>query len=55
MQTFCITYNVITIMTFVLLIRNGRLEVVQFLVNGNHSDPNAVNNSRSTALHLAAW
>ena len=53
-QTFCITYNVITIMTFVLLIRNGHLEVVQILVNGNHSDPNAVNKDGETALHLAA-
>ena len=54
-QTFCITYNVITIMTFVLLIRYGRLEVVQFLVNGKDTDPNVVNNSGSTALHFAAW
>ena len=53
MQTFCITYNVITIMTFVLLIRWGRLEVVQFLVNGNHSDPNVVNKDGETALHNA--
>ena len=41
-------------MTFVLLIRYGCLEVVQFLVNGNHSDPNAVTNYGNTALHLAA-
>ena len=54
-QTFCIIYNVITIMTFVLLIRNGRLEVVQFLVNGNHSDPNAVNKDGVTALLIAVW
>ena len=53
-QTFCITYNVITIMTFVLLIRYGNLKVVQFLVNGNHTDPNAVNKDRKTAVHLAA-
>ena len=53
-QTFCITYTVITIMTFVLLIRYGRLEVVQIIVNGKDTDPNAVNNSGSTALHLAA-
>ena len=53
-QTFCITYNVITIMTFVLLIRNGHLEVVQILVNGKDTDPNAVNKDGKTALHLAA-
>ena len=51
-QTFCITYNVITITTFVLLIRKGHLEVVQFLVNGKDTDPNAVHNSGSTAMHL---
>ena len=53
-QTFCITYNVITIMFFVLLIRNGHLEVVQFLVNGSHTDPNAVNKDGKTAVHVAA-
>ena len=53
-QTFCITYNVITIMTLVLLIRKGRLEVVQFLVNGKDTDPNVVNKDGKTALHLAA-
>ena len=52
-QTFCITYNVITIMTFVLLIRYERLEVVQILVNGKDTDPNAVNKDGETALHLA--
>ena len=52
-QTFCITYNVITIMTFVLLIRKGPLEVVQILVNGKDTDPNAVNKDGETALHLA--
>ena len=54
-QAFSIAYNVITIMTFVLLIRNGHLEVVQFLVNGKDTDPNAVNKDGETALHLAAW
>ena len=54
-QTFCITYNVITIMTFVLLIREGYLEVVQILVNGKDTDPNAVTKDGETALHLAAW
>ena len=52
-QTFCITYNVITIMTFVLLIRKGHLEVVQILVNGKDTDPNVVNKDGETALHLA--
>ena len=53
-QTFRITYNVITIMTFVLHIRYGHLEVVQFLVNEKDTDPNAVNKDGKTALHLAA-
>ena len=34
--------------------RNGNLEVVQFLVNGNHCQANAVNNDGWTALHYAA-
>ena len=46
--------NVITIMTFVLLIRWGHLEVVQILVNGKDTDPNVVNKDGETALHLAA-
>ena len=48
-------YNVITIMTFVLFIRYGHLEVVQIIVNGKDTDPNAVNKDGKTALHLAAW
>ena len=52
-QTLCITYNVITIMTFVLLIRKGYLEVVQILVNGKDTDPNAVDKDGETALHIA--
>ena len=52
-QTFCITYNVITIITFVLLIRKGYLEVVQILVNEKDTDPNVVNKDGETALHLA--
>ena len=52
-QTFCITYNVITITSFVLLIREGHLEVVQILVNGKDTDPNVVNKDGETALHLA--
>ena len=53
-QTFCISYNVITIMSFVLLIRKGYVKVVQTLVNGKDTDPNAVNKDGETALHLAA-
>ena len=57
-----ITYNVFSLlqviyyafMLFLLLISNGHLEIVQFLVNGNHCQANAVNNFRSTALHYAA-
>ena len=39
---------------FLLLIRNGYLEIVQFLVNGNHCQVNAVDNDGKTALHYAA-
>ena len=39
---------------FLLFIRNGHLEIVQFLVNGNHCQANAVNSSGNTALHYAA-
>ena len=41
--------------TFVIfvLIRNGHLKVVEFLVNGNHCQANAVNKNGETALHLA--
>ena len=46
-------YNVITITTFVLLIREGRLKVVQILVNGKDTDPNVVNKGGETALHIA--
>ena len=41
-------------MFFLLLIRNGHLEIVQFLVNGNHCQANAVDNDGKTALHYAA-
>ena len=46
-------YNVITIMTFVLFIRYGHLEVIQIIVNRKDTDPNAVNKDGETALHLA--
>ena len=57
-----ITYNVFSLlqviyyalMFFLLFIRNGHLEIVQFLVNGNHCQVNAVNSDRWTALHYAA-
>ena len=41
--------------TFVIfvLIRNGHLKVVEFLVNGNHCQANAVNKNGETALHRA--
>ena len=41
--------------TFVIfvLIRYGHLKVVEFLVNGNHCQANAVNNDGETALHIA--
>ena len=58
-----ITYNVFsllqviyyTFMFFLLLfVRNGHLVIVQFLVNGNHCQANAVDSSGWTALHYAA-
>ena len=58
-----ITYNVFSLLQviycafmffFLLLIRNGHLEIVQFLVNGNHCQANAVNSNKETALHYAA-
>ena len=45
--------SLVPIMIFVLLIRNGHLEVVHFLVNGKDTDPNVVNKDGDTALHLA--
>ena len=39
---------------FGFLIRNGHLEIVQFLVNGNHCQVNAVDNYGWTALRHAA-
>ena len=41
--------------TFVILvlIRWGYLKVVEFLVNGNHCQANAVNKNGETALHYA--
>ena len=39
---------------FLLLIRYGHLEIVQFLVNGNHCQANAVDSYGDTALHDAA-
>ena len=56
-----ITYNVLLLLQviyyafiFLLLIRNGHLEIVQFLVNGNHCQANAVDADGDTALHDAA-
>ena len=58
-----ITYNVFSLlqviycafMFFLLLIRKGHLEIVQFLMNGNHCQANAVDSYGDTALHDAAW
>ena len=37
----------------VLLIRNGHLEIVKYLVGGNHSNIEATSRSGWTPLHLA--
>ena len=59
-----ITYNVFSLLQVIYYafmffftlyyIRFGHLEIVQFLVNGNHCQVNAVNNDGWTALHYAA-
>ena len=50
-----ITYNVLSLCIYVFpLIRNGHLEIVQFLVNGNHCRANAGDRYGRTALHYAA-
>ena len=36
-----------------LLISNGRLEIVQFLINGKHCNTEAVDKYGQTPLHLA--
>ena len=51
---FIITSDLLCIYVYVLFIRNGHLEIVQFLVNGNHCQANAVNSYGKTALHYAA-
>ena len=38
-----------------VLIRYGRLAVVQFLVEGRYCKPDATDNYGRTALHFAAW
>ena len=56
-----IAYNVFSFLQviyyafmFLLLTRNGHLEIVQFLVNGNHCQANAVDSVGDTALHYAS-
>ena len=52
---FIITRDVLCIYVYLLLIRNRHLEIVQFLVNGNHCQANAVDSYyEKTALHYAA-
>ena len=46
-------YRYIYYSCIIILIRNGPLEVVEFLVNGNHCQANAANNNGETALHCA--
>ena len=40
-------------MILLLFIRRGRLETVQFLVNGKHCNTEAVDKDGQTPLHLA--
>ena len=38
-----------------MILRWGHLKIVQFLVDGKHSNVEAKNKERETPLHLAAW
>ena len=49
-----ITEEMLICDNYLLLIRFGHLEVVQFLIKGKHCKPDAVNKDGSTALHYAA-
>ena len=40
-------------MILLLLIRSNHLKIVQFLVNGKHCNPEAVDKSGQTLLHHA--
>ena len=51
---FIIISDLLCIYVYLLLIRKGHLEIVQFLVNGNHCQANAVDTFGRTALHYAA-
>ena len=52
---FIITSDLLCISVYLLLIRKGHLEIVQFLVKENHCQANAVDSyCGNTALHYAA-
>ena len=51
---FMITSDLLCINVYLLHIRYGHLDLVQFLVNGNHCQANAVAGYGETALHYAA-
>ena len=40
-------------MILLLLIRRGRLKIVQFLINGKHCNTEAVDKDGQTLLHFA--
>ena len=46
--------RVVVVQGSYLLIRNGHIQVVKFLVDGQHCNSNAVDEDRWTSLHFAA-
>ena len=61
-NVYSITYNVFSLLQvkyyafifFLFFVRNRHLDIVQFFVNGNHCQANAVNSYGRTALHYAS-
>ena len=53
--TYCNTQAITLIYFITLLIRDGHLDTVKFLVNEAHCKTNAVDKDRWTPLHYAAW
>ena len=53
--TYCNTQAMTLIYFITLLIRDGHLDIVKFLVNEAHCKADAVDKDGSTPLHDAAW
>ena len=52
-QEFRIFINMFSFLCFFFLFRNGHLDIVQYLVDGGHCQPNSKDNDGETALHYA--